>query len=98
MSIPASPGSSLPPVSDCAISSLSSSGEPPSSNSPELRMPISRSIQFDAPLSSTTAGLNTRVNSSSGRAILRATPSALLIAKIFGTCSPIVMWSDVVIR
>ena len=41
VSIPASPGSRLPPVSDCAMSTLSSSGVPPSSNLPLVRMPIS---------------------------------------------------------
>jgi hypothetical protein len=60
-------------------------------------MPISRSSPLEAPLSAITAGLKTLVKISSGRAILRAVPSDLLIAKIFGTCSPIVMCSAVVI-
>ena len=80
VSIPASPGSSLPPVSDWAISTLSSSGEPPSSNSPVLEMPISRRIPFETALSRWMNGLKARVNSCSGRAIRRATGSALLIA------------------
>ena len=43
-------------------------------------------------------GLKTCANRCSGRAIRRATASARLIAKIFGTCSPTVMCSEVVIR
>ena len=80
MSMLASLGSSSPPASDWAISTLSSAGEPPSSNSPLLRMPISRSIALEAALSTVIAGLKTVVNNCSGRAIRRATPSALLIA------------------
>ena len=80
MSMLASPGSSWPPVSDCAISTLSSSGEPPSSNSLVARMPSSRSIPFDAALRTWMNGLKTCVKRCSGRAIKRATRSARLIA------------------
>ena len=61
-------------------------------------MPTTRSTALDALLSTWMNGLNVWVNRCSGRAIKRAVRSARLIAKIFGTCSPIVMCSDVVIR
>ena len=67
-------------MSDWAISTLSSSGEPPSSYSLVARMPTSRSIQLDAVLSTWMNGLKTCVNTCSGRAIQRATRSARLIA------------------
>ena len=75
VSIPASPGSSLPPVSDCWIRTLSSSGVSPSSRLPLVRTPITRRIAFDVPLSSTMNGWKTRVNRWSGRATNRATLS-----------------------
>ena len=52
MSIPASPASSLPPVSDCWMRTFSSSGVSPSSRFPLVRTPITRSTAFDTPLSS----------------------------------------------
>ena len=80
MSIPASPGSSLPPVSDWAIRTLSSSGEPPSSNSAVLEMPTRRRMPLETALSRWMNGLKAVVKSCSGRAMKRATGSALLIA------------------
>ena len=80
VSMLASPGSSLPPMSDWAIRTFSSSGEPPSSNSSVLRIPSSRRIQFDAPLSTWMNGLKICVKQCSGGAIQRATRSARLIA------------------
>ena len=44
VSIPASPASSLPPVTDSWISTRSSSGDSPSSSWPEVRTPSSRRI------------------------------------------------------
>ena len=75
VSIPASPASSLPPVSDCWISTLSSSGVSPSSSAPAVLTPISRRIAFDAQFSSAMNGWKTRVKMSSGRATKRATRS-----------------------
>ena len=51
VSIPASFGSSLPPVSDSWISTRSSSGVSPSSSWPEVRTPSRRRIPFDAAFS-----------------------------------------------
>ena len=48
VSMPASPGSSLPPVSDSWISTRSSSGDSPSSSWPDVRTPISRRIALEA--------------------------------------------------
>ena len=79
-SIPASPGSSWPPVSDCAISTLSSSGDSPSSNSPAVRIPRSRRIPLEVVLSTAMNGLKTLANTSSGVAIQRETGSAFWIA------------------
>ena len=75
MSIPASPGSSLPPVSDCWMRTLSSSGVSPSSRLPLVRMPITRRIALEAPFSSWMNGWKTLVKMWSGRATNRATGS-----------------------
>jgi hypothetical protein len=80
LSMPASPGSSLPPTTDSWMSTRSSSGDSPSLSCPEVRTPISRRIAFDAPLSSAMNGLKTFEKTSSGRATRRATPSDLWIA------------------
>ena len=98
VSMPASPGSSLPPVSDCWISTLSSSGVSPSSRLPAVRTPITRRIALETALSSAMNGWKMRVKRWSGRATSRAAYSAFWIAQIFGTCSPIVMCSEVVSR
>ena len=79
VSIPASPGSSLPPVIDCWISILISSGVSPSSKL-SVRIPSSRRIPFDAALSSAMKGRKTRVNTISGRATSRAIGSDFWIA------------------
>ena len=80
VSICASPTSSWPPVRDWAISTLSSSGEPPSSYSFIDRIPTSLSIQLEAVLRTWMNGLKTWVKTCSGRAIQNATRSARLIA------------------
>ena len=67
-------------MSDWAISTLSSSGEPPSSYSLVARIPTSLSIQLEAVLSTWMNGLKIWVKRCSGRAIQRATRSARLIA------------------
>ena len=67
-------------MSDCAISTFSSSGEPPSSYSFVALIPTSRSIAFDAQLRTWMNGAKTCVNTCSGRAIQRATFSARVIA------------------
>ena len=79
-SIPASPGSSWPPLRAWAISTRSSSGELPSSNSASGSMPIRRSIQFETALSAVMNGRIPRSKRMSGRAIRRAIRSALTIA------------------
>ena len=80
VSIPASFGSSLPPVSDSWISTRSSSGVSPSSSWPEVRTPSTRRIPFEAAFSKAMNGWKIRVKSSSGRAHQRATGSAFWIA------------------
>ena len=94
-SIPASPGSSLPPTRAWAMSTRSSSGLPPSSNSALGLTPSARSIPLDARLSPEMNGRIALLNQMSGRATRSATGSALTIAKILGTCSPTVMCSVV---
>ena len=78
-SIPASPGSSLPPWALWAISSLRSSEELASSNSARGSTPTSRSIAFDAELSSQIRNQRLRLKSSSGRAVRRTVASACTI-------------------
>ena len=78
--------------------SFRSSEELTSSNSARASTPTRRRIQFDAVFSSQISGLKIVRNSSSGRATRIAVVSACTIEKIFGTCSPSVMCSAVVIR
>ena len=61
VSIPASPGSSLPPVIDCWISILISSGVSPSSKL-SVRIPSSRRMPLEVALSSAMNGRNAFVN------------------------------------
>ena len=77
------------------MSTRSSSGLPPSSNSALGLIPSARSIPFDAQLSTEMNGRIALLNQMSGRATRSATGSALTIAKILGTCSPTVMCSVV---
>ena len=57
--------------------------------------PNSRTIPFETFVSAIVNGALATSNQCSGRASSRATRSALVIARIFGTCSPTVMWSEV---
>ncbi len=60
---------------------FSSSGEPPSSNSPPEWMPSSRRIPFEAPLSTWMNGLKAWVKMCSGRAIQRADRAVRRLAR-----------------
>ena len=57
--------------------------------------PISRTIAFEILLRTKVNGALAARNQLSGRDARRAVTSARLIASIFGTCSPTVMWSEV---
>ena len=67
--MPASPGSSLPPVWLWAISSFRSSDDEASSNSALGLVPIARSIALEAVFSSQISGLNATRKTSSSRAV-----------------------------
>ncbi len=79
-SIPASPGSILPPCALRAIRSFRSSDEETSSNSALASTPTSRRIALDAVFRSQISGLRATRNQCSGRATRRAVPSACTIA------------------
>ena len=80
MSIPASPASSLPPVTDSWMSTRSSSGDSPSSSCPAVLTPTIRRMPLEVALSALMNGEKTFVKTSSGRATQRATGSAFWIA------------------
>ena len=79
-SMPASPGSSVPPLWAWAIRKRSSSGLWPSANSASGLTRTSRRMAFDAPFNTEMNGRMAMLNQSSGRATRRAIVSALTIA------------------
>ena len=97
MSIFPSPTSSCPPVVDCAISRLSSSGVPPS-GSASGSVPSIRRIDSEAEFSTMMNGWNRTRKNWIGRAIRRARPSACWIVYSFGTISPTMLWATVISR
>ncbi len=60
------------------------------------RTPNSRRIAFETAVSPAVNGRLIQRNAASGAASTMAVPSARLIESIFGTCSPTLMWSEVV--
>ena len=80
VSMPASPGSSLPPVADCWISTRSSSADSASSSWPVVRTPSSLRTPLDAALRIEMNGEKIRVNTASGAAVTRAIVSAFWMA------------------
>ena len=90
-SIPASPGSSEPPCLELSMICLRSSAVWCSSRSLGLT-PKRRTIALEIALSALVTGAEKARNQFSGRETRRAVRSALLIASIFGTCSPMLMW------
>jgi hypothetical protein len=57
-----------------------------------------RSIAFELAFTSQMNGRAPTRNHCSGPAMARAVASAWVIEKIFGTCSPAVMWAKVVTK
>ena len=98
VSIPASPGSSWPPVIDSAMMRRISSGLPPSCARLVGSMPISRRIRSETPLRTTMKGWKRTLDHCSGRAARRAMFSAAPSTASFGTSSPNTMWMDVMTR
>jgi hypothetical protein len=96
-SITASPGSRLPPFAELWMISLRSAEVCFSDRSCGLT-PNRRTTVFETKLRPIVNGALATSNQCSGRASTRAARSAFVIASIFGTCSPIVMCSEVVIR
>jgi hypothetical protein len=95
--MPASPGSNESPVRDWAdwrMTAFTSSAVCCSSSSVG-RTPNRRTTQFAILVRATVNGPLTVRNAASGRPSLRAVPSARVIARIFGTCSPSAMWIEV---
>ena len=98
-SIPASPGSSWPANRDwdrdwSSMIALRSSEVGASLSSRGLT-PNSRTIAFEMPVRPRTIGAVAARNQLSGAARNRAVGSGLVMASIFGTCSPTLMWSPV---
>ncbi len=98
LSMPASPGSSLPPARAWPMRMRSSWGVAPSSAAACGSMRTTRSIVFDAWLRNDTNGFMTVVKIRSGVATSIAVRSGWTIDAIFGTCSPAVMWAAVATR
>ncbi len=93
-SIPASPGSSVPPILELSMICFRSSEVWRSSRSFGLT-PKRRTIALENALSAIVTGAVATRNQFSGRETRRAVRSALAIASIFGTCSPMLMWRAV---
>ena len=90
-SIPASPGSSVPPIFELSMICFRSSAVWCSSMSVGST-PKRRTIELEIALSPIVTGAVAARNQLSGRETRRAVRSAWLIASIFGTCSPMLMW------
>ena len=90
-SMPASPGSRVPPIRELSMICFRSSEVWCVSRSLGLT-PKRRTIPFETQLSPIVTGAVETRNQFSGRETRRATRSALAIASIFGTCSPTLMW------
>ena len=87
----------MPPFADVWMISLRSADVCFSARSWGLT-PNTRTIPFEIALSAIVNGALITSNQCSGRARMRTTRSAFEIASILGTCSPIVMCSEVAIR
>jgi hypothetical protein len=61
-------------------------------------VPIALSIALEAVFSAQISGLKATRNHSSSRAVRTTVTSAWVMEKIFGTCSPTVMCSAVVMK
>ena len=89
--MPASPGSRVPPTRELSMICFRSSAVWRSSILVGST-PNSRTTEFESALSPLVTGAVMRRNQLSGRETRRAVRSAWLIASIFGTCSPMLMW------